>query len=260
MQILLPPSEGKTSPPEGKPWGDEESHFPTLQAPRRQVLAALTALCTQDPERARTTLGLTPGQTDELIRNQELWTAPTAPAWQVYTGVLYGQLDTASLSVTPLQWLRERVWIASALFGFVGLAEPIPAYRLSGDASLPELGALPSFWRSHLIPLLEQTTGLVIDLRSGTYVKLAPLPRSVAERAVTVRVLQKLPSGPPKLITHFNKATKGRIVRQIALQQAELQTPQELAERVATLGAEVSVSAPAKDGSHRLDILLEPPL
>lgn len=259
MQILLPPSEGKTSPREGKPLDGDTLPLPSLREPRLRLLTALTDLCTRDPERARTTLGLTPGQTDELLRNQGLETAPTAPAWQVYTGVLYGQLDAASLSPVQRRWLSERVWIASALFGFVGLEEPIPAYRLSGDTSLPEIGALSRFWRPALTELLEQTNGLVIDLRSGTYVKLAPLPRSVAERAVTVRVLQKMPAGPPKLITHFNKATKGRIVRAVALEQAELRAPEELAERIATLGAEVRVLAPGNDGSHRLDILVESP-
>lgn len=257
MQILLPPSEGKTSPTKGKPLDGDTLLLPSLQEPRRQVLEALTTLCAGDPELARTTLGLTPGQSDELLRNQGLWTAPTAPAWQVYTGVLYGQLDAPSLTAAQRRWLSERVWIASALFGFVGLSEPIPAYRLSGDTSLPGIGALAGFWRTHLVPLLEATSGLVIDLRSGTYVKLAPLTPALAERTVTVRVLQKMPSGPPKLITHFNKATKGRIVRAIAVQRKTLRTPSELAQLVTALGAEVTVVGSERKGPQQLDIVVE---
>ena len=229
---------------------------PGLEAPRRALLAALTTLCTDEPRRALSVLGLTPNQTEEVVRNQTLGTAPTAPAWQIYTGVLYGQLSAATL--TPLQRARlaDQVWIASALFGFVGFSDPIPAYRLSGDATLPKVGALAGFWREHLCPLLESEPGLIVDLRSGTYVKLAPLPASVAERAVVLRVLQKMPSGPPKLLTHFNKATKGRLVRAVAQYKGQLKTPADFAQRVAKLGMDVTLMPPVRSGqADQMDIV-----
>lgn len=220
MHVLLPPSEGKTAPSSGVPLSLEALSLPALTEPRRQLVEAV------DPT---------------------LWHAPTAPAWQVYTGVLYRKLDAPSLTDTQRAFLQERVWIASALFGFVGFADPIPAYRLSGDMSVPGIGSLATFWRKSLAPTLQETQGLVLDLRSGIYVKLAPLPRAVAERAVTVRVLQKMPVGPPKLITHFNKATKGELVRALAVAGQALERVDALAEQVAQSGAEVTVvpGAPA---------------
>ena len=257
MRILLPPSEGKTTPSKGEPLELASLLFPELAAPRQQLLDTLTTLCTNEPQQARRVLGLTENQTDEVLRNQGLLSAPTAPAWQVYTGVLYGQLDTATLTQAQRQKLTDSVWIASALFGFVGFADPIPAYRLSGDATLPGLGGLAGFWRDSLTPLLESQSELLLDLRSGSYVKLGPLPASVAERAVVPRVLQKMPTGPPKLITHFNKATKGRIVRAIAQYRGKLRTAQDLAQLVATLGADVELLPLTKPGqAQQLEIVL----
>ncbi|WP_309707796.1 peroxide stress protein YaaA [Armatimonas sp.] len=257
MRILLPPSEGKTSLPKGSPVDLTKLIFPELKAPRQQLLDTLTTLCNNEPQQALRVLGLTENQTDEVIRNQGLWSAPTAPAWQVYTGVLYGQLDTATLTKAQRQKLTDSVWIASALFGFVGFADLIPAYRLSGDTTLPQIGGLAGFWRDSLTPLLASDPELLLDLRSGSYVKLGPLPVGVAERAITVRVLQKMPSGAPKLIMHFNKATKGRIVRAIAQYRGTLRTARELAQLVATLGADVELLPLTKPGqAQQLEIVL----
>jgi uncharacterized protein len=246
------------SPVKGRLLDLSQLVFPELEAPRRALLEALTTLCTQDMEQARMSLGLTQGQTEEIRRNQGLWTAPTAPAWQVYTGVLYSQLDAESLTRAQRKKLEESVWIASALFGFVGFADSIPAYRLSGDASLPGVGALTRLWQELLTARLAEETGLILDLRSGSYVKLGPLPACVADRAVVARVLQKMPSGPPKLVTHFNKATKGRIVRAIAQHRRALQTPREMAELLARQVGEVTLAKPLKAGQpHQLEIVVD---
>lgn len=250
MRILLPLSEGKTTPQKGPPLGLASLHFAeALTGSRSALLDALTRLCTETPELARQTLGLTENQMAEVVRNQSLLTAPTAPAWQVYTGVLYSELDASSLTETQRKKLSDSVWIASALFGFVGFDDSIPAYRLSGDTSLPGVGALASFWRGSLTPLLEREPGLIFDLRSGSYVKLGPLSLSLAERTIVPRVLQKMPSGPPKLITHFNKATKGRIVRAIAQSRGTLESVSQLATLITAQGMEVEVHSPPRPGT-----------
>lgn len=215
-------------------------------------------LCTTEPTRALSVLGLTANQTEEVVRNQELSRAPTAPAWQVYSGVLYRQLDAATLTALQREKLAQSVWIASALFGFVGFAERIPVYRLSGDTTLPGIGSLASFWREYLTPLLARESALILDLRSGSYTKLSPLPSSVAEQAIVPRVLQKMPTGPPKLITHFNKATKGRIVRAVAQHRGALRTADDLAQLIAQLGMEVTLLPATRAGQAcRMDIVVE---
>jgi cytoplasmic iron level regulating protein YaaA (DUF328/UPF0246 family) len=58
--------------------------------------------------------------------------------------------------------------------------------------------------------------GLVVDLRSGSYAALAPVPG-----AVTVQVLSERPDGGRAVVSHFNKAHKGRLARLLATTPAE---------------------------------------
>ena len=104
----------------------------------------------------------------------------------------------------------------SALFGLVAAEDPIPAYRLSAGSQLPGLPTLRSLWKPALSPVLAAVDDLVVDLRSGSYAALAPVPG-----AVTVDVLSERPDGTRSVVSHFNKAHKGRLARLLALTTAE---------------------------------------
>jgi cytoplasmic iron level regulating protein YaaA (DUF328/UPF0246 family) len=56
----------------------------------------------------------------------------------------------------------------------------------------------------------------VVDLRSGSYAALAPVPG-----AVTLEVLSERPDGTRAVVSHFNKAHKGRIARLLATTTGE---------------------------------------
>lgn len=257
MITLLPPSEGKTEPADGLPLDLSCLLHPSLSDLRVGVLDALARLCAGDTETALKVLGLTKGQQNVLSRNQSLRTVPCDKAFRVYTGVLYSQIGFETLTSAQLDRLTECVWITSALFGFIGFADVIPAYRLSGDARLPGIGALSAYWRSQLTILLSSTSGYVLDMRSGIYVKLAPVDVSFAERTIVPRILQKMPIGPPKLITHFNKATKGRIVRALALADKPVETLDQFLGVIALMGADVDVTLPMRAGGFvQVDILV----
>lgn len=152
-------------------------------------------------------LGLSERQSGELVRNAALWSAPTLPALHRYTGVLYAALDAASLR--PAQ--RTRLAVASALLGLLAATDPIPAYRLSAGSTLPGLGPVRSIWRPVLAPLLAELAGLVVDLRSGSYAALGPVPG-----AVTVQVLSDDGRGRRLAVSHHNKSHKGRLARLLA--------------------------------------------
>ncbi|MFM7187724.1 MAG: YaaA family protein, partial [Armatimonadota bacterium] len=213
MLFLLPPSEGKTTPQDGPVFDAKVLRFPKLTPKRNALLNGLIKLSKGNPTAALGVLGLTPGQLELLTVNSQLLRSPCGPAFQVYTGVLYSELAPASLTSEQLSRLDASVWISSALFGFVGFSDYIPAYRMSGDVTLPEIGTLTQYWKQDLSAMLDKVLGPIVDFRSGTYVKLGPLSRDVCARTVVPRVLQRMPDGPPKLITHFNKATKGRLMR-----------------------------------------------
>jgi hypothetical protein len=200
------------------------------------------------------------GQLDLLTVNSQLLRSPCGPAFEVYTGVLYSELAPESLTKEQLAKLDVSVWIASALFGFVGFSDYIPAYRMSGDVTLPEIGSLTLFWKQDLGVMLDEVSGPIVDFRSGTYVKLGQLSKDVCARTVVPRVLQRMPNGPPKLITHFNKATKGRLMRAYALAEYPIESLDAFAELVRTTGADADLIPPAGAGKPwTMDIIVGSP-
>src|SRR5258705_184853 len=75
--------------------------------------------------------------------------------------------------------------------------------------------------------------GLVVDLRSWMYAGMWKVPASAAERTATVRVLhERIVDGVPKrsVVSHFNKAKKGRLARALLVGDVAVDTPKELAE------------------------------
>jgi len=94
----------------------------------------------------------------------------------------------------------------------------VPAYRLSAGSSLPSGGTLAARWKPVLEPELATIAAaeLVVDLRSGSYAALGRVPG-----AVTVTVLAERPDGRRSVVSHFNKAHKGRLARALASTRAE---------------------------------------
>jgi uncharacterized protein len=237
--VLLPPSESKFAPDSGPTLELSTLSFPELTEHRERALSAVIKLCSGSKVKAREVLDISAKQDFELLRNQNLLTAPTAPAWKIYTGVLYDALDVATLNSKQTQHLTSMTYIQSALFGLISLADEIPAYRLSGDCQLPRIGTLAKLWAKDCTSLLAQRNELIIDLRSGTYTKLGPLPAN--SETVVPKILQRMPVGPPKVVSHHNKATKGRILRAIAQAKSPVRNIDDLVKVIIGLGAEVSI-------------------
>ena len=259
MLVLLPPSEGKTVPLDGPALDFSALTLPALNPARRKVLSALVRLCRSTPAEALEVLGLSPGQASEVQRNKSLRRAPTAPAWQVYTGVLFAALDVEGADPVTQARLADWVLVWSGLWGAVRLTDPIPAYRLSGTVTLPGPGRLASFWREPLRKALAGPTraGLVLDLRSGTY---AASWNGPPERTAAIRVVHE--RGDSRTVaSHFNKATKGRLLRALAESDATPETVDELVDALRAVGFRVEpVAEPADGRSHRprtLDVVVD---
>ena len=217
MIVLLPPSETKRSGGDGPALRLDALSFPALNRLRGVLVDELVALAADAPT-CRRALGLSAGQDSEIARNLALWESPTLPAIHRYTGVLYDALDIESLSGTSLSRARARLAVGSALFGLLRADDPIPAYRLSATSKLPDGPTLAARWRPVLEPVLADvaTTDLVVDLRSGSYAGLGRLPDSVQ-----VDVVTEHPDGRRTVVSHFNKAHKGRLARALASSRAE---------------------------------------
>lgn len=184
---------------------------------RAALIAELVAL-SSDRSAARKALGISASQDGEIDRNAALSSAPTMPAIERYTGVLYDALDIESLSGTKVSRARSRLAIGSALFGLLRANDDVPAYRLSAASKLPGGTTLASRWRPVLEPVLAQIAAdeLVVDLRSGSYAALGRLPG-----AVDVDVIAEHGDGRRSVVSHFNKAHKGRLARALASSRAE---------------------------------------
>ena len=256
MLILLPPSEGKTAPRRGRPVDLPSLSFPTLTSARTEVLDALVTSCTSDAAAAAARLGLGPTQAGEVVRNTQLHDAPTARADAVYSGVLYEALDLSSLTGTPRRRANRWLAVSSGLFGLLRPGDRIPAYRLSGDVTLPGVGNVATFWSKQLAPVVTEAAGpgLVVDLRSSTYAGFWRPDPKAARRTATVRVLHEV-NGKRKVVSHFNKATKGRIVRGLLEDGGTPRTPAALADHLTALGWKVDLGDAGKHGT-RLDVVV----
>ncbi|CQR64345.1 peroxide stress protein YaaA [Streptomyces leeuwenhoekii] len=256
MLVLLPPSEGKAPSGSGAPLKLESLSLPGLGEARAAVLDELVELCAGDEDRARAVLGLSEGLRGEITKNAELRTAGARPAGEVYTGVLYDALDLASLDPAARQRAADRLLVFSGLWGAVRVTDEIPSYRCSMGVKLPGLGALAAHWRAPMAAVLPEAAGdgPVLDLRSSAYAAAWRPKGEVAGRTATVRVLH---APTRKVVSHFNKATKGRIVRSLLTSGAAPGSPAELVAALRDLGYEVEAQAPAKAGKPwSLDVLV----
>ncbi|MDF3143893.1 MULTISPECIES: peroxide stress protein YaaA [unclassified Streptomyces] len=256
MLVLLPPSEGKASSGRGAPLKLESLSLPGLSEAREAVLSELVDLCSADEDKARDVLGLSEGLRGEVAKNTELRTAGARPAGEIYTGVLYDALDLASLDAAAKKRAARSLLVFSGLWGAVHVNDRIPSYRCSMGVKLPALGALGAYWRAPMADVLPEAAGdgLVLDLRSSAYAAAWKPKGEVAGRTASVRVLH---APTRKVVSHFNKATKGRIVRSLLTAGAAPGGPSELVEALRDLGYEVEVEAPAKAGkAWTLDVLV----
>jgi cytoplasmic iron level regulating protein YaaA (DUF328/UPF0246 family) len=215
--VLLPPSETKRSGGDGPPLRLDDLGSPDLTPLRAELVADLVGLA-ENPDACRRALSISGGQDAEIARNAALRTAPTMPALHRYTGVLYDALDIDSLRGAAAARARARLAVGSALFGLLRADDRIPAYRLSATSKLPGRPGLAARWRPMLEPVLADLADreLVVDLRSGAYVGLGRLAD-----AVRVDVVTEHPDGRRSVVTHFNKAHKGRLARALVTADSE---------------------------------------
>jgi cytoplasmic iron level regulating protein YaaA (DUF328/UPF0246 family) len=215
--VLLPPSETKHPGGDGPPLRLDTLSLPELTPLRAALVDELVELAA-DESACMKALGLSKSQRAEIERNAALRNAPTLPAINRYTGVLYDALDIQSLKGAAADRARSRLAVGSALFGVVRADDAIPAYRLSATSKLPGQPGLSTRWRPLLEPLLAQLAKeeLVVDLRSGSYAALGRLPG-----AVQVEVVSERADGKRAVVSHFNKAHKGRLARVLASTRSE---------------------------------------
>ncbi|MEY3055352.1 MAG: YaaA family protein [Ilumatobacteraceae bacterium] len=210
LAILLPPSEGKAEGGRTPRWKAGSGTFGSaLRRPRAEVVAALLAAKGGDAK----LLGVS-GQ--HLARaqesNRELDGAPTVPACERYTGVVWGHLSPDTLSAKARTRAVDSVVVVSGLLGLVGFDDPVPDYRVKMGASLKPMGKLSTWWRDPLSTTLNDWADgrVVIDLLPNEH-RAAWTPGDSMREHVVVSFVEK--SG--KVAGHDAKAAKGLLARHL---------------------------------------------
>ena len=187
MKILLPPSETKREGGDGSPLDVSALALPDLAPQRNAVIDALIALA-DDEDSARRVLKLSERQRGDVAHNRALRSAPTMPAVDRYTGVLF-----------------------DAPFGPVAALDAIPTYRLAAGTALPGVAPLRRHWADPTTTAIAaDAPAFVLDLRSEAYAALGPVPGAVSSAYVRVVTEQG------RALNHFNKKSKGLLVRALA--------------------------------------------
>ncbi|HKY15801.1 MAG TPA: peroxide stress protein YaaA [Microthrixaceae bacterium] len=247
--ILLPPSEGKTTAGTGGPWSPGASTYDRLDRPRRTVIAALREALRGEPAKLLGVKG--DALAAAVAADRAILRSPTLPAIERYSGVLYGELDAASLPAASRRHLGAQVRIFSGMWGVVGALDPIPDYKLKMGATLPRTGKLSTWWRPHLDRALgPDVTGRVVwDLLPNEH-SAAWTGGGTDTRRITVRFLDDPAKGRGRelvAVSHWNKLLKGALVRHLLA--SGLDEPDGLTEFVHPLGYAYRPDLTVHDGS-----------
>lgn len=208
LTLLLPPSEGKAPGGRpGTPWEPASGQFAAELGRRRaEVAAALAAVGGGDAR----LLGVNGAHLERArAANSALVGAPTLPAGQRYTGVVWDALDLASMRAPVRRRAGGAVLVVSGLLGVVGVDDPTPDYRLKMGASLAPLGKLATWWRPAVTAAITAATRrrYVVDLLPNEH-RAAWEPDECTD-GVRVGFVER--SG--KVAGHDAKAAKGRLAR-----------------------------------------------
>jgi len=213
--ILLPPSEGKAPGGDGAPW-QPGTMAVDLDARRQKALAGLARAMRQNATLRAKLLGVKGVALAAATEaNRTVRSAPTMPAIDRYTGVLYEALDAASLPAAARRRLDASVLVVSGLWGLVAPSDPIPDYKLKMGAALPGLGRTTTWWRDELSTrLAEAGNGRRIwNLLPNEHAAAWVAPAGTAQ--LTVRFLERRPDGSLVAVSHWNKLLKGALVRHL---------------------------------------------
>ena len=221
MILLLPPSETKKS------GGIEASEtwlellaFEQLLSIRKRAIEALAKLSAM-PDAAKK-LKVPARNLNDLAENQLLVQKPLLlPAIDRFDGVLFDALHDRGLkgSATEFNQLDlsklgpNEVYLQTAIFGLIDLFDEIPNFRFTAGTALP--GFSPLDWSAGHDPIWRGLAAaghdLIVDGRSNSYAKLAPVSQDV--ESLFLNVVSEDPSGVRRALNHFNKKAKGQFAR-----------------------------------------------
>jgi uncharacterized protein len=262
--ILLPPSEAKATGGDGPSLaevhapGDGAPDHDAIYAARLRVLRAVSAFCRRTPGKARLALKLPPGSAAaDLAANIAALDAPTMPALDRFTGVLFAALDLPSLTAAQQELAQQSTLVFSGAFGALRGGEPVPVHRVPASAVLPRIGGLATYWKRLLaVSLLSRIDAeqLVVDLRSTDYAAMWQPTRSQAGHVVAIRALEER-GGRLQSVSWSSKHGKGLLARELLSARWPARTVEDVISAAGRIGYEVRPRATV-DGTVGLDLVV----
>lgn len=212
MKILFSPSETKRTFGTHQSINKNSFSFPYLYEKRLYVLNQYqTLLDKRDIIQLQQLFGLKDEHKVTVQANKNIFTSFTCKTIERYSGIAYDHLCFETLDERAQTFLENNVMIFSNLFGPLLAKDLIPDYKLQQGENLDGFKT-ELFYKEHfsdaIDALLENET--ILDLRAGFYEKFYTLKRPY----LSMKFLKK-----GKVVSHFAKAYRGEVLRQIAMHQ-----------------------------------------
>ncbi|WP_333803230.1 YaaA family protein [Sulfurospirillum sp.] len=212
MKILFSPSETKRALNTDQVIHENSFVFPYLYEKRISVLNQYQTLLDKgDLSQLQQLFGLKDEQKVTLQAEKNIFSSLTCKSIQRYSGIAYDHLSFETLDESARIYIENNVMIFSNLFGPLLARDFIPDYKLQQGESLSGFKT-ELFYKEHfsdaITSFLENET--ILDLRAGFYEKFYTLKRPY----LTMKFLKK-----GKVVSHFAKAYRGEVLREIAIQQ-----------------------------------------
>lgn len=247
MFILLPPSETKGFGTNVHKLKLANLSFSELTENRTRLTEQLINL-SKSPQKALKVLGISQKQISEVESNSQIFLAKTAPAIEIYSGVLFDAFDYPTLSKASKQRADQSVLITSSLFGLLKLQDAIVHYRLSGDCNLPKVNGLANLWQKPTDRAISAANpDFIVDLRSGTYAKFWKPAGDFVSKTAVIKIMTRVGKGSNSkkiAISHNNKHAKGLITRDLVSMRSLPKNAEQLAEKLAALNWDCELNNP----------------
>lgn len=211
MKILLAPSETKKEGGQNN-FDLNSLLFNELTSTRKNLLYHyINVLQQKDMNQLSKMFGLKK-EADILYHAKEIVHELTMKAIERYTGVAFDYLDYNSLDKVSQTYIDEHVILCSNLFGFLRADDQIPKYRLKQGEAIGALKPEKLYKKqSHLMEEYLENED-ILDLRAGFYDKFYKPTKAYT----TLKFIKE-----GKVVSHWAKAYRGIVLREIAKAQIE---------------------------------------
>ena len=213
MKILLAPSETKKEGGEAKFNLEALMFSQQLTTTRAKLFTEYNNIVVNNNlEQLRKMFGLKK-EADILKYAKDISASPTLKAIQRYTGVAFDHLEYKNLEKEAQEYIDKNVVLFSNLFGAIKANDQIPLYRLKQGERTGELNPANIYKTALKEPLdsyLENED--ILDIRAGFYDKLY----KPSKKYTTLKFLKN-----GKVVSHWAKAYRGIVLKQIAQNQIE---------------------------------------